>query len=238
MSDHDAAPDYFRDWRAIRALTDPSVFAAAGYGGRPELGLRPALLVIDSTYRFAGVRGVSQATSMETYPLSSGPSAWSALTVIRKLIVRFRKLGLPVIYSAAPLEKTAPLSGLWARKSATSLTELPRGNEIVDEIAPGTRETIIRKTKPSVFHGTPLLDLLIGAGIDSLVMTGGTTSGCVRASAVDAFSLNYPVFVVEDGVFDRAALSHAVSLFDLDQKYAEVLSSEALEERLRGRATA
>jgi isochorismate hydrolase len=232
VSQQSGPPDYFSDWRAITALTDSSVFEAAGYGGRLELGAQPALLVIDSTYRFVGLPGVSQGASMATYPLSTGPVAWSAVAVIRRLIDRFRSAGLPVIYSAAPLEKTAPLSGLWVRKSGSSLEDLPRGNEIVDEIAPQPGETVIRKSKPSVFHGTPLLDVLIGARVDSLVVTGGTTSGCVRASAVDAFSLNYPVFVVEDGVFDRAALSHAVSLFDLDQKYAEVLASTALEQRV------
>jgi nicotinamidase-related amidase len=81
------------------------------------------------------------------------------------------------------------------------------------------------KTKPSLFHGTPLIDLLVREGADTLVVIGGTTSGCIRATVVDAFSYNFPVLVVEEAVFDRGEVRHAVNLFDLDQKYANVVSA-------------
>jgi nicotinamidase-related amidase len=225
-------PDYFADWRAIVRETDSSVFARAGYGGRLAVGARPALLVVDSTYAFVGVPGVTHAESMAVYPNSCGPVGWAAVAVIRRLIDRFRALGRPVIYSAAPLDPTPAMSGLWLAKNSTSADHPPRANDIVDDIAPTAADIVIRKTKPSVFHGSPLTSVLVGAAIDTLIVTGGTTSGCVRATVVDAFSLNYPVFVVEDAVFDRAGLNHAVSLFDMDQKYAEVIGSGPLDERL------
>ena len=107
-------------------------------------------------------------------------------------------------------------------------------NEVVAEIAPLPDEPVLPKTKPSLFHGTPLLDLLVADGIDSLVVTGGTTSGCVRATVVDAFSHNLAVLVAEDGVFDRGELSHAVNLFDMDEKYADVLPAAEIADWLRG----
>ena len=93
-------------------------------------------------------------------------------------------------------------------------------------------DVVLRKTKPSAFHATPLVEYLIGAAVDGVVVCGGTTSGCVRATVIDAFSHNFPVTVVEDAVFDRGGLSHAVNLFDMDEKYADVTSSATVIERL------
>jgi isochorismate hydrolase len=100
------------------------------------------------------------------------------------------------------------------------------GNTIVREIAPQSRDIVIHKHKPSAFFGTPLLSFLVQHGVDGLLIVGATTSGCVRASAVDAFSNNYRVAVVEEGCFDRSQASHAMSLCDLHAKYADVVSLE------------
>ena len=102
-------------------------------------------------------------------------------------------------------------------------------NRVVSELAPGPDEVVIRKIKPSAFFGTPLASYLNELKIDSLVITGCTTSGCVRATVVDAFSLNYRVVIPSDGVFDRFELSHQVSLFDLSLKYADVVTSQWLQ---------
>jgi len=103
-------------------------------------------------------------------------------------------------------------------------------HDIVDEISPLSSELVLRKTKPSAFHGTPLVSTLVYENVDTLLVIGCTTSGCVRATVVDAFSYGFSVMVVEDAVFDRAELSHAVNLFDMDFKYADVVPShQALE---------
>ena len=117
------------------------------------------------------------------------------------------------------------------------VTEQPRtqaenldGYTIVPQIAPQSRDIVIYKHKPSAFFGTPLQSFLVQLGVDSILLTGTTTSGCVRATAVDAFSFNYRVALVEEGCFDRSQASHALSLCDLHAKYADVV---ALEDALR-----
>lgn len=95
-------------------------------------------------------------------------------------------------------------------------------NEIVAEIAPRPGDIIIEKNKPSVFFGTLLASYLVDLHADSLIVCGTTTSGCVRATVVDAFSYNYKVTVVTEATFDRGEASHWVNLFDMDHKYADV----------------
>jgi nicotinamidase-related amidase len=213
-------------WRDIVGERDREVYAAAGYGRRAQPGTRPMLLVIDVTYSFTGSRRQPILEAIERYPLACGEPAWDAVEVIARLLPPARALGRPVVYSAGFSQLGPRGLGMWRSKSGRS-GEVPDGaNEIVAEIAPGPDDILVPKTKPSLFHGTPLLELLVQEGADTLVVVGGTTSGCVRATVIDAFSHNYTVLVVEDGVFDRGELSHAVNLFDMDQKYANVVPSD------------
>src|SRR5688572_5628501 len=99
-----------------------------------------------------------------------------------------------------------------------------RGNEIVAEVAPLPGDVVIHKGASSAFLGTPLTMLLRDLGVDTVVCCGETTSGCVRATVVDASSLRFHVAVVAECCFDRTQMSHHVSLFDMDQKYADVVS--------------
>ena len=122
--------------------------------------------------------------------------------------------------------------GAWAYKNsrvnADYMGKAPAqlaSNIIVPDIAPEPADLVIGKQKPSAFHGTPLLDYLIHLRCDSLLVTGTTTSGCVRASVVDAFSYNFRVSVVQDGCADRSQASHAVNLCDMNAKYADVVDS-------------
>ena len=104
-------------------------------------------------------------------------------------------------------------------------------NEIVTMIAPGPQDILIKKQKPSGFFGTNLAPYLTLLGCDSVVVVGTTTSGCVRATVVDAFSLNYRVILAEEGCFDRSEVSHGVSLCDIHAKYADVIpTSEILDQ--------
>jgi maleamate amidohydrolase len=103
------------------------------------------------------------------------------------------------------------------------------GNEIVTPIAPGPRDILVYKQKPSGFFGTNLASYLTLLGCDSVIVTGTTTSGCVRATVLDAFSLNYRISLAEEGCFDRSQASHAINLCDMNAKYADVLkTSEVL----------
>ena len=94
------------------------------------------------------------------------------------------------------------------------------GNAIVADIAPGDRDIVVYKQKPSAFHGPPLVDYLVKLGVDGLIFTGTTTSGCVRAAVIDAFSYNFRCTVVEDGCFDRSTASHAINLCDMNASMA------------------
>jgi maleamate amidohydrolase len=105
--------------------------------------------------------------------------------------------------------------------------EVPeRGYAFVEEIAPREGDLLIPKRHPSAFFGTPLASYLIDLGADTLLVTGCTTSGCVRGSVVDGFAYNFKVVVPHDAVYDRSGVSHAVNLFDMASKYADVMTTE------------
>ena len=126
-------------------------------------------------------------------------------------------------------------TGSWAWKNSrneedreTIVTNLD-GNEIVTPIAPSPQDIVVLKQKPSGFFGTNMASYLTLLGCDSLIVTGTTTSGCVRATVLDAFSLNYRIALAEEGCFDRSQASHAINLCDMNAKYADVVkTSEVL----------
>ncbi len=216
-------------WRSVVTERDRQVYAAAGYGERVTPGTRPVLLVIDVTYGWTGRERLPILESIKQYPNSCGEAAWDALEVIGRLLPAARALGRPVIYSAGFTELGLRGVGLWSEKHPRALDVPDDNHTLVAEIAPAEGDIVLPKTKPSLFHGTPLVDLLIRERADTLIVTGTATSGCVRATVIDAFSYNFPVLVVEDAVFDRGEVSHAVNLFEMDQKYANVVpSSEVL----------
>jgi maleamate amidohydrolase len=202
------------------------VFDTAGYGVRAGFGQKPALLVVDVNYRFCGDRPLPILESIERYRNSCGEEAWAAIPRIQELLAAARSSGTPVMFSTgAPSQNGLFGRGRWASKNNRNAEDLENtdGNRVVAEIAPQPGEIVIEKDKPSVFFGTSLTSFLIDLGVDTLLVCGTTTSGCVRATVVDAFSLNYRVTVVEDATFDRGQASHAINLFDMSQKYADVV---------------
>ena len=211
---------------------DTRVVTGSGFGVDQGLGDRPALLVIDATLKFMGTPGLSLDASIAKWPLSCGPYAWAAVPGIARMLELFRARGLPIFFTIGEDRADALSQGRWHGKNARivqTTEEEAVVNRVVSELAPGPDEVVIRKIKPSAFFGTPLASYLNELKIDSLVITGCTTSGCVRATVVDAFSLNYRVVIPSDGVFDRFELSHQVSLFDLSLKYADVVMSQWLQ---------
>jgi nicotinamidase-related amidase len=195
-------------------------YRAAGYGQQARPGSRPALLVVDVTYAFTGDRAGEEA-----YPLSCGGAAWEAIDRIRDLLAVARGNDVPVIYSRNSPRRTEAEAGGWLTK-LNSGEEPPRAHDIVDEIAPLPSELVVTKAKPSAFFATPLATWLVKLGVDTVLVAGGSTSGCVRATVVDAFSWNFNPFVIADATFDRSPTSHRVNLFEMNQKYASVVGSE------------
>ena len=221
-----------RIWEDVLTERDKKVFAQAGFGRKTELGQRPAFLIIDATYEFVGDRPEPILESIKRFPLSSGEEGWASIEPVRRVLEIARKKKLPIAYSAP--EFRPETSNIGATKSvearAKSGDVMPDVKKIVKEIAPQEGEMVVYKQKASVFFGTPLISFLTRNSVDTLLVGGGTTSGCVRASVVDAFSYGFKVAVVEECTFDRGQTSHKMSLFDMHQKYADVISlEEALE---------
>ena len=216
-------------WNKFLTERDKAVFAAGGFGARAGFGKRPALLVIDVNWAFCGERPEPILQSIKRWRTSCGEEAWVALEHIKTLIERARAKGLPVIYTTGERRADNWDVGSWRWKSTRGEEagcgpdNAVDGNEIVAMIAPGPKDIVIRKQKPSGFFGTNLVSYLTLLGCDSVVVVGTTTSGCVRATVVDAFSLNYRVALAEEGCFDRSEASHALSLCDMHAKYADVV---------------
>ncbi len=219
-------------WHPFLTERDRQVFSTSGYGARQGFGKRPALLIIDVNYNFCGDRPEPILQSIKRWRNSCGEDAWQGVRAIRRLLDAGRARNLPVIYTTGVRRPDGWDAGSWAWKNSRSTERqvtrdnaLP-GDTIIPDIAPEPRDIVIGKIKPSAFHGTPLASFLTLLGADSLIVAGTTTSGCVRASVVDAFSDNYRVTLVEEGCFDRSQASHALSLCDMHAKYADVLKLE------------
>jgi nicotinamidase-related amidase len=219
-------------WNRFLTERDKAVFEASGYGMRGGFGKRPALLIIDVTWGFCGDKPEPILDSIKRWRNSCGEEAWLALPYIKSLIDKCRQKAVPVIYTTFARRDDNWDGGSWLWKNARSQEDqgsMPGnldGNAIVAPIAPGPQDIVIYKQKPSGFFGTNLTSYLTLLGCDSVVVAGTTTSGCVRATVVDAFSLNYRVAVAEEGCFDRSQASHAVNLCDINAKYADVVKTE------------
>jgi maleamate amidohydrolase len=225
-----------RVWDKFLTERDKAVFAAGGFGARAGFGERPALVIIDVNWAFCGERPEPILESIRKWRTSCGEEAWVALGFIRKLLDAAHAKGLPVIYTTGEGREDKWDRGSWSWKSSrTGEAGGGRGanldgNEIAAPIAPSPQDIVVRKQKPSGFFGTNLASYLTLLGADSLIVTGTTTSGCVRATVVDAFNLNYRCTLAEEGCFDRSEASHALSLCDMHAKYADVVAtSEVLE---------
>jgi maleamate amidohydrolase len=218
-------------WAGLIPEDDLAVFEAAGYGGQVPLGERPALLIVDVTYAFTGSRPMPIMEAVRECRTSCGEAAWTAVRHIHRLSQSARAARVPVFFTRSrPVAEVGGL-GRWAAKNSRAREDIgsTRSSDIVAELEPQSGDFIVDKSKPSAFFGTDLLSLLVLAKIDTLIVTGGAASGCVRSTVVDAFSYNFAVAVVAEGTFDRSEIVRAVSLFDLHLKYANVMSmAEAL----------
>jgi nicotinamidase-related amidase len=197
-----------------------------------RVGRNPAILAIDlynKAYQ-GGDRPVREVN--RRYEGSCGENAWRAIEPTQKLLAAARKAGLPVFYSTRHADTAVRSTNRRMPKEEEALYH------IKDEVAPIAGEIVIHKERASAFFGTPLIAHLRKAGADSLIICGESTSGCVRASTVDAYSYGFNNVVVEECTFDRSMLSHKVNLFDLHHKYADVMHIEEVLAHLEGLARA
>lgn len=181
------------------------------------LGKSPALVMID-LYSLVFAGGALDPVDLrETHPSSCGKYAHAALEPIKSLLRAARAMQLPVIHVTVNRREDIEATN---RKLSDAPDDVWEFHPVC---APLPGELVIRKERASAFYGTSLVAELVRRGQDSVLIAGETTSGCVRASVVDAYSNGFHAAVVEDAVFDRSWLSHCVSLFDLHHKYADVL---------------
>ncbi len=214
-----------KPWDGIIPEQEQRNYRAAGFGQKGGLGTHPALLIIDVQYRTTGTVPRPFDEAIKEFPTSCGQTAWGAVGNIARLLDLFRRRGWPVLYPhVAPKEGFDV--GRLAAKVPALMTVARHGYEFVAEIAPQPGDVLLPKKHPSAFFGTPLASYLIDLRADTLVVTGCTTSGCVRGSVVDAFAYNFRVAVPSDAVYDRSTVSHAVNLFDMSEKYADVMSTD------------
>lgn len=186
------------------------------------VGAAPALLAID-LYELAYEGGAKPVAELaKTWPSSCGEYAWAAIEPTKRLFAAARAAGLPVFYTTMDTRAHSKPVGLNATRRRKPRVDAA-ASEIRSEFAPQDSDVVITKQRASGFFGTPLQAHLQQLGIRTLIVCGESTSGCVRASAVDAYSLGFHVVLAEECCFDRSLISHKVNLFDLHHKYADVM---------------
>lgn len=224
-------------WDTFLTERDRQVFQSAGYGREMTVGKKPALLVIDVTYEFVGLKPEPILEAIKTFPTACGEEGWAAVKALVPLLKLCREKGVPVMYTTVDRGEAVGIKDPWSgkKKAAQPLPEeiRQRGKEIVDEIKPLPGEIVLSKHAPSAFFGTPLLYYLRRMNIDTLIIAGCTTSGCVRATATDSFSYGFANILAAECVFDRGQASHAINLFDMQAKFANLWSCNKIEQYLK-----
>ena len=220
-----------RIWDRFLTDRDRQVYAAAGYGKRGGFGKRPALFIIDVQYNFCG-DGPDEdiLDGLRKYRTYCGPEAWTAIAHIERLLLLARERNLPVFYTESARRADLRDSGVQVGKNhrghEKTVVEGTHATRVVEPLAPRQEDYLIGKRKPSCFFGTLFMSQLNFLDVDTLILTGCTTSGCLRATTVDAYSYNFKTIIPEETAFDRFEASHAINLFDLNCKYADVITTD------------
>ena len=200
------------------------IYERARLGQSVTPGSRPAVLVVDFS------RGFTDPGS------TMGSDLTGEVEATKRLLAVAREKGIPVVFTTIGFEANLKDGSLWLQK-APGLAELQVGGEWV-EIDPRLErredEVVILKKGASAFFGTNLPSVLVSQGVDTVVLCGATTSGCIRATAVDLLQYGYPTLVPRECVGDRARGPHEANLLDIQAKYADVVSSEDAVSYLEG----
>jgi nicotinamidase-related amidase len=231
-----------RIWDDLLIEQDREVYASGVFGGETGIGKRPAVVVVDVLNKSIGDEPLPILEAMKRFGKScTGEYGWAAIPHIQATIAAARAAGVPIVYTIPQDPRARPTDTLarFEEKMPNWMDYQGKrdGYAFADEIAPEPGDIVIQKPTASSFYRTDLEEQLRAAGIDTLVVTGGATSGCVRATVVDAHARGFKVNVVEDGVFDRGQVTHAINLFDMQAKYADVIPSSEAVRRLAGVAT-
>ena len=197
-------------------MSDLDIYKTQNFGNSSGWGRAPALLIVDF------VNGFTDPARF------GGGNIQEAIANTAVLLDACRGYGLPIVFTRVIYADDGADAGVFCLKapSLVTLTEDNPESHVVDALKPREGELIARKQQPSAFFGTNLHSWLTMRGVDTIIQTGCTTSGCVRASVIDALSYNYRNIVVTDCVGDRAIGPHEANLFDMGQKYGDLLTCE------------
>lgn len=209
-------------------MSELDVYKRQNMGNQSGWGRAPALLIVDF------VNGFNDPDKF------GGGNIPEAIANTKTLLAACRARGLPVAYTRVVYADDGSDKGVFCLKAPplAGLTEDNPDSHVVPDLAPQPGEYIVRKQQPSAFFGTSLHSWLTMQGVDTIIHTGCTTSGCVRASVIDGLSYNYRNIVAIDGVGDRAIGPHDANLFDMGQKYADLLTCEEIIAALENRTAA
>ncbi len=212
-----------REWEKFFPEEERKIYEKAGYKGKQPFGQNPALLIIDVILGFNVTKSMYVMEAIDEFPTSCGKVAWEALPKIRQLLHACRDADIPVVYSTSDPDFKAAFGN--ATKRGVQKSDYDELSvQFPEMIKPLEDEYIVRKARASAFFGTHLITYLVRKGVDSLLVTGTSTCGCVRGTVLDGYSYGYPVFLVEECVFDRSRTSLLVNLFEMNSKYATVIS--------------
>jgi len=228
-----------RIWDDLLTEQDRAVYGSGVFGGGVGIGRHPAVVVVDVLNKSIGDEPLPILDAMQRFGKTCcGAYGWQAIPPIQMVLQQARNERVPVFYTspqepdqrpAATLERFDEKMPNWIDYRGTR-----NGYDFANEIAPVPGDVIIRKPTASSFYLTDLEEQLRASGIDTLIVSGCTTSGCVRATVVDAHARGFKMNVVEDGVFDRGQTTHAINLFDMQAKYADVIPAAEVVRRLAG----
>jgi len=195
---------------------EEDIYRKQNLGNSSGIGKRCALILVDF------VNGFVDAEQF------GGPHIAAAVQTTVPLLAAFRQAGLPVVYTRVVFADDGANKNVFCLKvpPLLTLTEHAHGSQTVPQLAPVQGELIVRKTSASAFFSTGLSEWLHLRGVDTAVVAGCTTSGCVRATVIDAMQFNFSTIVIEDCVGDRALGPHEANLFDMRQKYADVMTRD------------
>jgi nicotinamidase-related amidase len=209
----------------------------AKYAREVHVGPAPALLAVDLYENVYGGGALPVVEAIKTYPSSCGEYAWAAIEPTKRLFAAARGAGLPIFYPTSDSRAAARPRGVGSTKRATAASGAdPACYAIRPEFKPQPGDVVITKQRASGFFGTPLMSHFTKLGVCSVIICGESTSGCVRATAVDAQSWGLHVVLVEECCFDRSLISHKINLFDMHHKYADVMKLAAVVDHLDGLA--
>lgn len=226
-------------WEDALTEVDRIVIEKGGYGQKRGFGDKPVLVIIDPQYNYVGADEPIE-DQLEQWPSGGGEEAWRAIRKIKKLKELAADNNIPIIYTRNVQKKSTNFDSfaVKAKRDNTKYIDGSPETQIVEELAPSEKDLIVDKSYASAFFGTPFISYLIKMGVNTLILVGGSTSGCVRATAVDAVTRNFNVAVVEDCTYDRIQLSHKAGLLDLWMKYCDVIKSDEVKEYFSSRHVA